>query len=138
MSATPYVMFKDGQCREAMEFYIGLFGGQMTMMMSFADGPMETPPEKADWVMHSMVVFPDGGALMGCDDMGQYEAMAGCSLSMDAEDKEKGKALFDALAEGGKVTMPFEATFFSPGFGTVTDRYGINWMIGVYEDMPEG
>ncbi len=136
MTPTPYVMFKDGQCREAMDFYAGLFGGEVATMMTFAEGPMEMPAEKAGWVMHSTLSFL-GGALMGSDDMGQYQAMAGCSISVDAEDFAGAEAWFNALAEGGQVTMPFAATFFSPGFGTVTDRFGINWMVGVYE-APEG
>ncbi|NDR59006.1 VOC family protein [Aliiruegeria sabulilitoris] len=137
MNPTVYVTFKDGECREAMAFYAELFGGEVVAMMTFADGPMEMPPEKADWVMHSTVAIP-GGAVMGCDDMGQYEPMAGCSISLDAPDLAKGRAIFAALAAGGKVTMPFEETFFSPGFGTVRDRFGINWMVGVYEEMPAG
>jgi PhnB protein len=27
--------------------------------------------------------------------------------------------------------MPFAATFWSPGFGMVTDRFGIPWMVNV-------
>jgi PhnB protein len=27
------------------------------------------------------------------------------------------------------VTMPFEQTFWSPGFGMCIDRYGIPWMV---------
>ena len=39
--------------------------------------------------------------------------------------------VFDALAVGGQVTMPFAATFWSPGFGMVTDRFGTPWMVNV-------
>ena len=132
MNPTVYVMFKDGECREAMTFYAKLFGGEISVLMTFAEGPMETPPEKADWVMHAVLALP-GGAVMGCDDMGQYERMAGCSISIDVETIDRGRDIFSALAVGGTVTMPFEATFFSPGYGTVRDRFGINWMVGVYE-----
>ena len=38
---------------------------------------------------------------------------------------------FDALAEGGQVTMPLGKTFWSPLFGMVTDRYGVGWMVMV-------
>ena len=37
---------------------------------------------------------------------------------------------FDALAEGGKVTMPFEKTFWAEGFGMLVDRFGTPWMVG--------
>ncbi|MCX7300239.1 MAG: hypothetical protein NTX73_07665 [Rhodobacterales bacterium] len=39
------------------------------------------------------------------------------------------RSAFDALAEGGVVEMPFEKTFWSEGFGQVTDRFGIRWMV---------
>lgn len=39
------------------------------------------------------------------------------------------RRIFDALAEGGRVTMPFEATFWSPGFGMAVDRFGTRWMV---------
>jgi PhnB protein len=31
-------------------------------------------------------------------------------------------------AEGGRVTMPLENTFWGARFGTLVDRYGVNWM----------
>ena len=39
--------------------------------------------------------------------------------------------LFGALVEGGQVTMPLAATFFSPRFGMTTDRFGVSWMVYV-------
>ena len=37
--------------------------------------------------------------------------------------------IFNALAEDGRVTMPFEKTFWSPGFGMLVDPFGIPWMV---------
>ena len=37
--------------------------------------------------------------------------------------------IFNALASGGQVTMPQAKTFFSPRFGMLTDKFGVNWMI---------
>jgi PhnB protein len=37
--------------------------------------------------------------------------------------------VFAALAEGGKVNMPFAETFWSPGFGMLIDRFDIPWMV---------
>jgi PhnB protein len=41
----------------------------------------------------------------------------------------EGERIFNALADGGQVTMPFAKTFWSPGFGIFTDRFGTPWMI---------
>jgi len=35
------------------------------------------------------------------------------------------------VAEGGRVTMDFAETFWSPGFGSLVDRYDIPWMVNV-------
>jgi PhnB protein len=40
-----------------------------------------------------------------------------------------GERVFNALGEGGKVGMPFQKTFWAAGFGMLTDRFGIPWMI---------
>lgn len=41
----------------------------------------------------------------------------------------EGRRVFDALSEGGKVGMAFGETFWSPGYGNLTDRFGIPWMV---------
>jgi PhnB protein len=52
-------------------------------------------------------------------------------MSLGGDDAGEGKRVFDALAEGGTVTMPFQKTFWGADFGMLTDRYGIDWMINV-------
>jgi PhnB protein len=44
-------------------------------------------------------------------------------------DRADGERLFQALSDGGTVHVPFEPTFWSPGFGVLTDRFGIPWEI---------
>ena len=43
----------------------------------------------------------------------------------------EGKKLFDTLAEGGRVTMPFEKQMWSDVFGMCVDRFGIAWMVNI-------
>ena len=52
-------------------------------------------------------------------------------MSIGVGSMAEGQRVFDALAAGGQVTMPFAATFWSPGFGMVTDRFGTPWMVNV-------
>jgi PhnB protein len=51
------------------------------------------------------------------------------SVSIGVTSPEEAKRIFDDLAQGGKITMPFEKTFWSPGFGMVVDRFGTPWMV---------
>ena len=34
-----------------------------------------------------------------------------------------------ALGDGGQVQLPLTETFFSPRFGMLADKFGVNWMI---------
>ena len=45
------------------------------------------------------------------------------------EDTAEAKRVFDALAEGGTVSLPVGPTSWSPMFGMCTDRFGTPWMI---------
>jgi len=80
--------------------------------------------------MHARLTF-DGGMLMASDTMaGQaYEGMKNFSLSLMYPTAAEGKRIFDALGQGGKVTMPFDKTFWAEGFGMFVDRFGTPWMV---------
>jgi PhnB protein len=49
-------------------------------------------------------------------------------ICVEPETRKETKRLFDALSEGGTITMPLEDMFFGAYFGECTDKYGINWM----------
>ena len=51
------------------------------------------------------------------------------SISINAENEEEAKRLFDGLSAGGKVTMPLNKTFWGALFGMFTDKFGIQWMV---------
>ena len=78
-------------------------------------------------------------ALMGSDAMpgageacaGGYVKPQGLWVSIGVADTAEGQRVFKALADGGQVAMPFEKTFWSEGFGMVTDRFGTPWMVNV-------
>lgn len=121
-----------GQCRDAFERYAQIFGGKVTAMIPFSDAPVDAVPEsfrKAKGVMHAWLDVDDQ-SLMGCDvPSGQGEDMRGSSASSHCDEIDEARRVFDALAEDGKVSMPFGPTFFSPGFGMVTDRFGTSWVV---------
>jgi PhnB protein len=69
---------------------------------------------------------------MGSDAPTEHFAPAqGMYVSLHVPTVGEGKRLFDAFADGGKVAMPFAQTFWSAGFGMVTDRFGTPWMVNV-------
>jgi PhnB protein len=130
MLLNPYLLF-DGTCEEAFKFYEKCLGGKIEAMMTHAGTPMEahTPPEWRNKILHARMSV-DGNVLMASDvPPGRYSEPKGISVSLSMKDPVSGERIFKALAEGGKVSMPFQKTFWSSGFGMVTDRFGIPWMI---------
>ena len=139
MTPIPYLFFKDG-CREAMEFYARTFGSAPPEVMSFGDLPPDErekmPGVPGDAVMHASIKVGDGMIFASDDPSGGAKAMEGCNVHMSMPTLEKAREVFDALCEGGEVRMPLEPTFWSPGFGALTDRWGIRWMIDVEAPAP--
>ena len=61
----------------------------------------------------------------------------GFTLSLGVADAAEAERTFTALAQSGKVTMPLGKTFWSPCFGTLEDKFGVDWMVIVPSpDMP--
>jgi len=125
-----YLTF-DGNCAEAMRLYERTLGGKLDLM-THAQSPMadQTPPGMADKIMHARLTF-DGGMLMASDAMAghPYGGMKGFSLSLIYPTPAEAQRAFDALSEGGRVTMPVQKTFWSEAFGMLVDRFGTPWMV---------
>jgi PhnB protein len=127
---TPYLFF-NGNCREAFEFYAGLFGGTIEAMLTHRETPAseQTPEEWQDKIIHACLRVGDR-RLMASDAPPQYASTpAAFRVHFGVPDREKAERIFNTLAEGGKVAMPFAQTFWARGFGMVTDRFGTPWMI---------
>jgi PhnB protein len=129
---TPYLTF-DGTARQALAFYAEVLGGKVEFSQSFGESPTKdsVPKEFHDRLMHASLSLPDG-KLMASDagPWAPYEGkMQSCALSLHFPDAAEGKRIFDALGAGGTVTMPFEKTFWADGFGMLTDRFGVAWMV---------
>jgi PhnB protein len=124
-------LFFDGNCAEAMRFYERALGGKLEALMTHAQSPVaaQTPPGSANRIMHASLNLGDH-RLMASDAMpGHYEGMKGFSLSLSYPTAAEAKRVFDALAEGGKVTMPLDKTFWAEAFGMLVDRFGTPWMV---------
>ena len=59
----------------------------------------------------------------------QYDGMKNVFVSLAYDDTAEAKGIFDKLADGGNVIMPFEKTFWTEGFGMLHDRFGARWMV---------
>lgn len=124
-----------GECRAAFEFYAKVLGGKITAAMPYGDGPpdMPVPPHYKDWLMHCWLEVGDQ-AIMGADMDTEWapnidKPKNGFDVTFHTDDIEEGRRVYRALAEGGQIGMDFSATFWSPGYGSLTDKFGIPWMV---------
>jgi PhnB protein len=128
----PYLTL-DGTTRDALAFYAKVLGGKIEFSQTFGESPMkdEIPAEFHDRIMHATLRLADGPLM--ASDAGPWAPFEGpmrsCSLSLSFKDVDKARQVFDALAKDGKVTMPFAKTFWALGFGMLTDRFGVAWMV---------
>ncbi len=131
----PYLTF-NGDCREAFTFYGRAFGAE-PFMQTFGDSPGEVSEEAKDRIMHTHL---NAGTvqLMASDAMPGEPATIGSnvSLSVNCDSEEQQTRLFDALAEGGSISMPLQDTFWGARFGMCTDKFGMHWMFNF--DRPTG
>src|SRR5271167_3780848 len=130
MQLNPYLTF-NGQCEAAFKFYEKALGGKIEAMIPHTGTPAaeHVPPEWREKIMHARLIV-NGQALMGSDaPPDHYKEPKGFSVSLQFKDEAEGARVFNALAEGGKVGMPLQKTFWAAGFGTLVDRFGIPWMI---------
>jgi PhnB protein len=127
--SVPFLSF-DGNCREAMQFYQTCFEGEL-FLMPFADAPGNFPhSEPKDHVLHSTLKDGNGSEiLMAADNWAGTPHQPGNNFTVMVQSDNPGESqkLFTALSVGGKITMPLQETFWAARFGTLTDRFGIQW-----------
>lgn len=126
-----YLVF-DGTCAEAMRFYAKTLGGTLETLMTLAESPVAepVPPGAGQRILHARLVV-DGRALMASDGpVGEpSERRQGFALSLGYTDLDQARRVFDALAEGGRVTLPLQKVFWADVFGMLVDRFGTPWMV---------
>ena len=130
---SPYLNF-DGNCREAMEFYQSVLGGNLDVNTFGEYFPGESEDRK-DKIMHAMLQN-DALTLMASDLPPGMEYNVGnhISLSLAGTDAEQLKKFWDGLSQGGQVTMPLEKQVWGDEFGMFADKFGMNWMINISKE----
>ena len=140
----PYLFF-DGNCGDAIRFYESTFGGTITSMMFYRDLPSDAAPMDdslrnafGDRIMNVQLALPGGGLIYASDAHPRMEhhGVQSFSIALNFDSSDEAGDMFNKLADGGTITMPFAPTFWAQGFGMVTDKFGTEWMInGVLNSM---
>jgi PhnB protein len=123
---------------EAFNFYKSVFGtefeGKINRMGEVP--PQEGQPplaeEDKNLVMHAVLPILGGHVLMGTDapeSMG-FRVVQGNNvyINLEPDTREETDKLFNALSEGGAISMDLQEMFWGDYYGSCTDKFGIQWM----------
>jgi PhnB protein len=127
----PYINFEDN-ARQALEFYHGVFGGDLRLNTFGEMGaPVDSPD--ANKIMHGQLETEHGFTLMASDTPEHMERTKGnnISVSLSGDDAADLRRFWDKLSAGGTVTIPLEKQMWGDEFGMCIDQFGINWMVNV-------
>jgi PhnB protein len=130
MKWNPHLSF-NGQCEAAFELYEKCLGGRIVSMLTYGDSPMggETPAAFEKKILHATFTRGDL-VLTGADVLPeQYRRPQGFSVMLHVGAPAEADRVFGTLAEGGTVTFPIQATFWTQRFGMVTDPFGTPWIV---------
>ena len=126
----PYISF-DGNARQAMEFYKGVFGGNLDFNTFGESGAQDSPD--ADKIMHSQLETDSGFTLMASDTPAGMKRNPGdnITISLSGDDAAELRGYWGQLSDGGTVTMPLEKQMWGDEFGMCVDRFGVPWMVNI-------
>jgi PhnB protein len=124
----PYLNFH-GKCKEAMNYYKEIFGGELQIMLA-GESPVadQMPKEYHNGVLHSTLKTPEFEIM--ATDMTPSQPMEGNTvhLCLICKNEEETRDFFEKLSAGGKVIQPLNEMFFG-WIGTVADKFGKHWML---------
>ncbi|WP_322409778.1 VOC family protein [Microbacterium invictum] len=146
VQTTTHLNFR-GDAREALEFYQSVFGGHLAVN-TYADFGMPADLPGADRVVFGLVAAENGFRVMGYDIPGRTEgSIAGGGstrrennttitdqavfVSIGSDSFEELQGYWEKLSAGAAIVEPLAASAWSPGFGMLTDRFGVTWSMSV-------
>jgi PhnB protein len=146
ITTTTHLNFR-GDARAALEFYATVFGGQVTIA-TYGDFGMPKEAPGADNVVFGQVETEDGFRVMAYDIPGQSGGSASAAgstrrengvtvtdqpffVSVRGETLDEVEAYWQKLSVGASIVEPLAASTWSPGFGMLTDGFGVTWILDV-------
>jgi PhnB protein len=134
-SINPYLNFP-GNTEEAFNFYKKVFGGDFVGGINrFTNAPDTENLSDADKkkVMHIGLQMGENNFIMATDSLESmgFKVTFGNNfyLAIDAESREEADKFFKGLSEGGKVEMPMADQSWGDYFGSLADKFGVQWMV---------
>lgn len=129
ISLDPYLFFP-GNAEDAVAFYQGAFGGEVSITRRGDVDPSASEAEK-NQVINAALVSSDLTIRMSDRPDASLEAQTRVELSIVGHDEDRLRKLFENLSQGGTIRAPLEKQFWGDTFGALTDKFGIGWQVNI-------
>lgn len=142
---TPCIIM-NGNAKEAIHFYENELDAHVLHVQTYGEMPMPCPDGLKDRVSHALLRIGESeltlfDAPSQPDSMGHTEGNPGfasdvkavVALNLSIRDADETKRIFEALQHGGHVIAPLESVPFSPAFGSVTDKFGVTFILAAQQ-----
>ncbi|MFD0769725.1 VOC family protein [Bacillus sp. CGMCC 1.60114] len=133
LSINPYLV-TNGNGQEAVKFYENALDAKVEMLQTFGDMPENpehpVPAEAKDLVLHAHLKIGNTDLMISDTFPGQaHEIGSHLTIAIHIQGAEKAEEVFAKLQDGGQVIMPLQETFWSPLYGQVQDKFGVQWQV---------
>lgn len=133
---TPYINL-EGRAKEAISFYEQTIGAEILSLATYGDMPNMADTftdEMKGLVAHAKLRVGESELMFSDAPFGaSIDTGKRVTICITTNDVEKSKRIFNALQQDGHINLPFQEESFSPGFGDVTDKFGVTFQI--YTEM---
>ena len=129
MNLEAYLFFP-GNTEEAMNYYQGILGGDLSITRR-GDVDPTAPQDEKHLVINAAL---DAGAFtLRASDRADAtnEVQTRIELTIVGTDEADLRRIFDRLGEGGTVKAPLEKMFWGDILGGLIDKFGIGWQVNV-------
>lgn len=132
------------QAEAAFKFYKSIFGGTFTIFTRYSDYPQiagqELTKEEKNLIMHVELPIMDGHVLMGADIPKSLKKKIvpgnNVYILISPKTRTEAETIYKRLSFGGVVEMQLQHMLWGGYYGTITDKYGVHWMIHMSEQLP--
>jgi len=126
----------NGNCREAVLFYAGVFHQEVPHFLTYSEGDTSFDPnfqvseDMKDLIMNTSLNI--AGTIVEFSDMPDtFEFIRGNSmfLTVICQDPEEARKVFVQLSENGQAAVPFSQIPGQGWYGMVSDKYQLGWIL---------
>ncbi|MCP1122715.1 hypothetical protein CN326_02630 [Bacillus sp. AFS018417] len=134
LGINPYLV-TNGNGQEAVKFYEKALDAKVEMLQTFGEMPENPeyplPAEAKDRVLHAHLKIGNTDLMISDTFPGQPDEVVGSqvTIAIHIQGEEKAKEVFAKLQDGGQVVMPLQETFWSPLYGQLKDKFGVQWQV---------